>query len=631
MEHAAVPLKNLIVFLVAAGVVLPLFHRARIGAVLGFLLIGVLIGRHGLGGLVESHPWLYWVTITDQAMGAFLADLGVVFLLFLVGLELSVSRLWSLRRLVLGVGGLQFAFSTAAIGLCAALAGVSPAGSVVLGLCLAMSSTAIVMQLLEEQGRTASPVGRVAISILLFQDLMVAPVLFGTQALARGGAIAVELGTALLQAAAIVGGIVVLGRYLLRPLLRLAAQTGSRETLIAITMLIVIGSSWLTGHFGLSTALGAFLAGLLIAETEYSHQVEVDLAPLKGLLLGVFFITVGMAIDVLAAWRQIHVILAALIVLLAVKASVLYGAARALGVPRSVAGEVAILLPQGGEFAFIVIGLAVISKVIEPGTAQIAAVVAGLSMMVTPLCAMCAQRLGARLQQGELRHHVPGDSEAELADHVVIGGFGRVGQTLARLLDAENVPYVAFDTDGELVSEVAQDDPARLSRRRQPGRNARASAWRPGPRLRRHGERAEGRRAHGEGGAQDQSGRSRAGACRRSGACGAAAAAWGDRGDPRSRRSELAARRARPRGARHVGGRGGTPNRPGACRGAQPVDGRAGRQALIQTRRDRPTPSPSSGSRRSCRGSRWWRATSGRRRPAAPGPWSCRQPRPCRP
>ena len=142
---------------------------------------------------------------------------------------------------MLGVGGLQFAFSTAAIGLCAALAGVSPAGSVVLGLCLAMSSTAIVMQLLEEQGRTASPVGRVAISILLFQDLMVAPVLFGTQALARGGAIAVELGTALLQAAAIVGGIVVLGRYLLRPLLRLAAQTGSRETLIAITMLIVIG------------------------------------------------------------------------------------------------------------------------------------------------------------------------------------------------------------------------------------------------------------------------------------------------------------------------------------------------------------------------------------------------------
>ena len=631
MEHAAVPLKNLIVFLVAAGVVLPLFHRARIGAVLGFLLIGVLIGRHGLGGLVESHPWLYWVTITDQAMGAFLADLGVVFLLFLVGLELSVSRLWSLRRLVLGVGGLQFAFSTAAIGLCAALAGVSPAGSVVLGLCLAMSSTAIVMQLLEEQGRTASPVGRVAISILLFQDLMVAPVLFGTQALARGGAIAVELGTALLQAAAIVGGIVVLGRYLLRPLLRLAAQTGSRETLIAITMLIVIGSSWLTGHFGLSTALGAFLAGLLIAETEYSHQVEVDLAPLKGLLLGVFFITVGMAIDVLAAWRQIHVILAAVIVLLAVKASVLYGAARALGVPRSVAGEVAILLPQGGEFAFIVIGLAVISKVIEPGAAQIAAVVAGLSMMVTPLCAMCAQRLGARLQQGELRHHVPGDSEAELADHVVIGGFGRVGQTLARLLEAENVPYVAFDTDGELVTKLRKTTPHVFL----------GDAGRAEMLERLHGARArafvvtvnEPKAAERmvTGGAQDQSGCARAGACRRSGACGAAAAAWGDRGDPRSRRSELAARRARPRGARHVGGRGGTPNRPGACRGAQPVDGRAGRQALIQIRRDRPTPSPSSGSRRSCRGSRWWRATSGRRRPAAPGPWSCRRPRPCRP
>ena len=457
MEHAALPLKNLMIFLVAAGVIVPLFHRARIGEVLAFLLIGMLVGPHGLGQLVPAHPWLQWVTVGEGPLVGLLAEFGVVFLLFLVGLELSVQRLWSLRPFVLGVGGLQFAISAAAIGFCVALTGVSLAGSIVLGLCLAMSSTAVVMQLLEEQGRAATAVGRVAISVLLFQDLMVAPVLFATQALGRGGDIAAGLGTALLWAIVVIVGIVGAGYYLLRPLLRLAAQTGSREILIAITMLIVIGASWLTEHFGLSTALGAFLAGLMIAETEYSHQVEIDIAPLKGLFIGVFFITVGMSIDVLVAWRQIHLIIAAVIVLLAVKAVVLYGAARALRVSNSVAGEVAILLPQGGEFAFIVIGLAVAAKILDPQVAQFATVVAGVTMMVTPLCAVCGRHLGRWLEQRTMADRVPDEGGVGLKDHVVIGGFGRVGQTVARLLEAEKVPYAALDSSGEVVSQTRKE------------------------------------------------------------------------------------------------------------------------------------------------------------------------------
>jgi CPA2 family monovalent cation:H+ antiporter-2 len=382
-----------------------------------------------------------------------------MFLLFLVGLELSVARLWTMRRTVLGAGGLQFALSAAAIGFLVSVTGAPVAGAIVLGLCLAMSSTAVALQLLEEQGRSGSATGRLAISILLFQDLMVAPVLFGTQALGREGAtIAGGLSSALFYAAFAVGVIVVAGYYLMRPLLRLAAHTGSREFLLAITLLIVIGAATVTGHAGLSTALGAFLAGLLLSETEYRHQIEIDLAPVKGLLLGLFFITVGMSVDLVAAWRQMHLILVAVAVLLLVKAIVLYGVTRLLGIARSVAGDVALLLPQAGEFAFIVIGLAAFTEVIAPDMAQFATVVVGLSMLVTPVTAILGRRLGHKLQQKEFGEHAPKAGGHEFADHVVIGGYGRFGQTLGRMLAAEEVDFVALDTNGELVADRHKTD-----------------------------------------------------------------------------------------------------------------------------------------------------------------------------
>ena len=453
MEHGAW-LKDALVFLAAAGLVVPLFHRARIGAVLGFLVVGIAVGPYGFGQLAQDFPWLRYLTIEDRARVEPFAELGVLFLLFLVGLELSVARLWSLRRYVAGIGSLQFVMSALVIGAGLAVLGASGSSAIVLGLCLAMSSTAIVMQLLEEQGRSATPVGRIALSVLLFQDLMVAPVLFGVGILARDGEyVALSLAGALLQAAVLVLAIIAAGRYLLQPLFRIAAQTGSRDLIMAITLFVVVGVDAATGAAGLSSALGAFLAGLLLSETEYRHHVEIDLVPFKGLLLGLFFITVGMTVDLRMVWMEIDVVLVAVAGLLAVKSVILFVACRTFRVSAAVAAEVAILLAQGGEFAFIVIALGRMSGLLAGDTAQLATAVVGLSMMATPLCAVAARRLGRRVQHVEHARHTPGDDLEELQDHVVIGGYGRVGQTIGRLLDAENVPFAALDTDAELVNE----------------------------------------------------------------------------------------------------------------------------------------------------------------------------------
>ncbi len=453
MEHGP-GLKDALVFLAAAGLVVPLFHRARIGAVLGFLFVGIAVGPYGFGQLAADFPWLRYLTIEDRAQVEPFAELGVLFLLFLIGLELSLARLRALRRYVAGVGGLQFLFSALAIGVGLRLLGTADETALVLGVCLAMSSTAIVMQLLEEQGRSTTPVGRVALAVLLFQDLMVAPVLFGVDFVARGeGNAALSFAGALLQAAVVVAAIVAAGRYVLQPIFRSAAQTGSRDLIMAITLFIVVGVAAATGAAGLSAALGAFLAGLLLSETEYRHQVEIDIAPFKGLLIGLFFITVGMTIDIGVVWRNIGLILAAVAGLLVVKSVTLFAASRALGVRVAVAAEVAILLAQGGEFAFVVIALARSNGLLANDLAQLATAVVGISMMVTPLCAAVGGRLGRRLQHVEHRDHLPGGEASELRDHVVIGGYGRVGQTVARLLAAENVPFVALDTNGTLVAQ----------------------------------------------------------------------------------------------------------------------------------------------------------------------------------
>jgi K+:H+ antiporter len=453
-------LRGLIIFLVVAGVIVPLFHRARIGTVLGFLIAGVVLGPHGLGRLAAEHTWLQYVTFDDPERAAVLAEFGIVVLLFLLGLELSLQRLWQLRRYVLGVGLAQVVLATLAIGAgVRMLGGMQPAG-IVLGLCLALSSTAIVMQLLIEQHRAADQVGRIALSVLLFQDLMVVPILIVVGILPGGGKGSILVLIEPFAGALIaVIAILLVGRFIVRPLLRSAVRTGSRDLIMAIALLILVTFSVATGVAGLSVALGAFLAGLLLSDSEVRHHIEVDLEPFKGLLLGIFFITVGTSVDTGAIASDVGWILLGLVALLAVKAAILFGAARVFGVPRAAAAEVALLLAQAGEFGFVVIGVAQTGGLLSQRLAGGAVAVVGLSMLTTPLLALFGRALAARFDAADHSRHAPGSDLDELDNHVVIGGFGRVGQLVAGALEGENVPYVALDTNGELVGRM------RLARR----------------------------------------------------------------------------------------------------------------------------------------------------------------------
>lgn len=456
-------LKGLIIFLVVAGVIVPLFHRVRIGTVLGFLIAGVLLGPHGLARFVPDHPWVHYVTFDEPQRANALAEFGIVVMLFLLGLELSLQRLWQLRRYVLGVGLAQVLVATLAIGLTERLAGAPRPAGAVLGLCLALSSTAIVMQVLNEQHRVANPTGRIALSVLLFQDMMVVPILFVVGILAGRDHAEMQSGVLGLigpfaGAFAAVVAIMVAGRFLIRPLLRSAVRTGSRDLIMAVALLILMAFSVATGLAGMSIALGAFLAGLLISDSEARHHVEVDLEPFKGLLLGIFFITVGTRLDVGAVAGDAFWIVAALVLLLAIKAAVLFGAACAFGVPRPVAAEVALLLAQAGEFAFVVIGTARAEDLLSPRLASGAVAVVALSMLVTPLLSVAGRAAARRLENASHGKQAPPADAAALKDHVVIGGFGRVGRLVAEVLEAENVPYIALDADGDMIAHLRAKD-----------------------------------------------------------------------------------------------------------------------------------------------------------------------------
>ena len=330
MQHEAW-LKDLLVFLVAAGLIVPLFHRARVGAVLGFLLIGVAVGPYGFGALAADYPWLRYLTIEDRARAEPFAELGVMFLLFLIGIEMSVERLWSLRRFVAGIGSVQFLLSAVAFGAALSLLG-APAKR-------GDHPRPRPRDVVDRRGhaapgragphRDAARARRDRRAAVSGPDGRAGPVR-RRRSSRRGGDVALGLAKALLTAAVAIAAILVAGRFVLRPLFSVAGRTGSRELIMAMTLLMVIGVAAATGYAGLSTALGAFLAGVLLSETEYRHQIEIDVAPFKGLLVGLFFITVGMSIDVRVVWDAIGTILLAVAVLLAVKAIILYGACRAV-------------------------------------------------------------------------------------------------------------------------------------------------------------------------------------------------------------------------------------------------------------------------------------------------------------
>lgn len=447
-------LREVMVFLAAAGVVVPLVHRFKVSTVFGFLVVGLAIGPHGLARFTDTLPWLRHVVIADLESVRPMAELGVVFLLFMIGLELSLDRLWAMRRLVFGLGGAQVVLSGAVIAAIASFFGLALPAAMVLGAALALSSTAIVMQLLAENRRLGTETGRTSFAILLFQDLAVLPVLFLVSAFAAKGSGSVILAFvwAIGQALIAVAVILVLGRLVIRPVFRFIGSAASREMFLAFVLLVIIGTAMVTEQFGLSMALGAFLAGLLFAETEYRHEIEVDIEPFKGLLLGLFFVSVGMTIDLAQVAASPLWLIAAVVGLFVVKSPIVYGLARLFGEPRSVALEAGLLLGQGGEFAFLIIGLAFSLGLLTNDTAQFMLIVTGMTMFATPPIAQGARKLARAVEAWEGRRGQRDvDVPAGLTGHVIIVGYGRVGQMLGSLLEAQELPHVGLDNDARLA------------------------------------------------------------------------------------------------------------------------------------------------------------------------------------
>lgn len=458
MAESGLELREVVVVLTAAGLVVPLMHRLKISPVLGFLLVGMVIGPHGLGGLSADVPIAGLVGIHDPALIRIAGELGVMFLLFMIGLELSIERLWRLRKWVFGLGSAQVIITAGVIAAAATAFGNAPAMSIVLGTCLALSSTAIVMQLLTAQGRLGTPAGQVSFSILLLQDLAVVPILLLIGVLAGGvdtvfGGIIQSFGKAVLAIASILA----LGRLIVRPILHLVAGTGSRELFLAVVLLAAIGTAVATQFAGLSPALGSFLAGLLLAETEFRHRIAVDLEPFKGLLLGVFFVAVGLGIDIRAILAEPLWLPLLALGLVLTKAAILFVVALAFGVKRAAAAEAAILLGQGGEFAFIIVNLALSARLLPDATAQFILLIVGLSMAATPFLAVLARRVGEQLAEADAS---PADAihvADDLSSHVVIVGYGRVGRAVGTLLDSQRIAHVAIDARPDRVASLRRE------------------------------------------------------------------------------------------------------------------------------------------------------------------------------
>lgn len=456
MTDAGLQLRDAVVVLAAAGLVVPLMHRLSVSPVLGFLLVGILLGPDGPASLAEAGSVLSWLSISDPQLIRIAGEFGVMFLLFMIGLELSLDRLWRMRRWVFGLGSAQVLVTATIIGAIASAFGNPVPIAAVLGLCLALSSTAVVMQMLVETGRLGTPPGQMSFSVLLMQDLAVVPILFLTAVLAGGGSqsVTVDLVLALGKAALAVVVILLVGRLVVRPVLRLVAATRSRELFLAVVLLVAIGTAAITQAAGLSLALGAFLAGLLLAETEFRHRIAVDLEPFKGLLLGIFFLSVGFGINLREIIAEPVLVPASAVGLIVLKAAILYGLARLFGATRASAAEAALLLGQGGEFAFIVINLALAAGLMPREVGQFMLLVVGLSMAATPLLAVLARRVGEGLSDGK-PGVLPPDA-GDIAGHVVIVGYGRVGRTVGRLLDSQAIAHIAIETRVERVAELSR-------------------------------------------------------------------------------------------------------------------------------------------------------------------------------
>ncbi len=444
-------MSDALVILGAAGIVIPVFARFRITPIIGFILIGILVGPYGLGAMVERHEWLYWVTISDPDRLTPFADFGIILLLFAIGLELSFNRLWQLRKLVFGLGSLELLI----IGSISAMffgyySGMSNTAALALGFALAFSSTAIVLPI----SGTKSPVGRAALSMLLFEDIMIVPIIFILGALApnaQDGGVA-GLTTTLIQGGIVIAVLLVAGRFALPRLFGQAARTKSPELFLAASLLVVIGASLATSVAGLSPIVGALIAGLLIAETEYHGEVETIMEPFKGLALGVFLITIGMSIDLTDIWRNLGEITVAVIGVLVFKAIVTGTLLRMMGARKSTAAETGVLMASPSETSLIVLAAATSALVIDEDTAQFWEVVTAIGLTVTPLLARLGRVIARRVEP------TPdlAEEEREEARTIIVGG-GRVGRMVADMMTVHDQPYIMLDSNPDLIDQAKRD------------------------------------------------------------------------------------------------------------------------------------------------------------------------------
>jgi CPA2 family monovalent cation:H+ antiporter-2 len=450
------PLSDALVILGAAGIVIPAFARVRVSPVIGFILVGLLAGPAGLGSLAAAHPWLGYVTISNAEAIRPFAEFGIILLLFSIGLELSFRRLWSMRGQVFGLGAAELLLSAVVIAAAVALTGESWGGAAGLGLALALSSTALVLPLVGP----ASPVGRTALSMLLFEDLALVPIVFFLSALAPraggGGAPWGELALTLLIGAAVVAAMMLLGRFLLPRLFAQAARTKSPELFLSASLLVVIAASLATTAAGLSPIVGAIVAGLLIAETDYRAEVEVITAPFRGLALGIFLITVGMSLDLRIVVRDREGLVLALAGVVLVKMLVTGGLLRLSGARKAVAAETGLLMASPSETTLIVLAAALAAGLIGRETASFWTVVTALGLTLTPLLARLGRAAARRVDLAAAREE-PEVARGEKAPDVVIIGFGRVGRLVAEMLGNHGRQYVAVDSNVDNVAACRRE------------------------------------------------------------------------------------------------------------------------------------------------------------------------------
>jgi monovalent cation:proton antiporter-2 (CPA2) family protein len=436
---------DILILLGAAVVAVPVFRRLGLSSILGYLAAGAAVGPWGFGFISQVEEIRH------------IAEFGVVFLLFLIGIELKPSRLWVMRRSVFGLGTAQVVVTGLVLTSIAMQFGLAGTTAIIIGFGLALSSTAFGLQILTERGELNSTYGRTALSILLLQDLAIVPLLMLVSFLANELVPMHVAQFVVLEALLVILLVILAGRYLLNPLLHQVAVSRSAEIFTAAAVFAVLGIAWLTELFGLSMALGAFLAGLMLADSRYRHQVIADIQPFRGILLGLFFMGVGMSINFGLITELGWLIVPLVMGLLGAKAVLLWGLCRLMRVGAGDAVRVSLLLPQSGEFAFVLFGLATVSGIMAGDLYQKLVLIVALTMVLTPLSALLAARIGRRRDSEEHPHHVSRLEHDAGARHVIVAGFGRVGRRVVRILAAGKIPYLGLDLDPDHVAQARAD------------------------------------------------------------------------------------------------------------------------------------------------------------------------------